>query len=88
MNENVFLSFIQDVLINCGKPVTSFCVNPVQPYHVAIGCEKSLLRVYDRRTLITGDQHNEQEKQRGLLYQFRPTALNKEMCKVTSLKYR
>ncbi|XP_028414569.1 DDB1- and CUL4-associated factor 6-like [Dendronephthya gigantea] len=77
----------EDVLIDCGKPVTSFCVNPVQPNHVAIGCEKSLLRVYDRRSLSTGEENNEQDKQRGLLYQFRPSALNKEMCKVTSLKY-
>ncbi|CAB4010529.1 DDB1- and CUL4-associated factor 6-like [Paramuricea clavata] len=77
----------EDVLIDCQKAVTSFSVNPVQPYYVAIGCENSLLRVYDRRSLSTGEPGKEHDKQRGLLYQFKPKALEKRDCRVTSLKY-
>lgn len=68
--------------------MTSFSVNPVEPYYIAIGCENSLLRVYDRRSMATGDPDKETDKQRGLLYQFKPKALDKRDCRVTSLKYR
>ena len=83
-----FFCFKQDVLIDCHKAVTSFSVNPVQPYYVAIGCENSLLKIYDRRSLSTGDYGTELGKQRGVLYQFKPKALEKRDCRVTSLKYR
>lgn len=43
----------EDVLINCHRAITSIAVNPLTPYHLAVGCSDSAVRVFDRRMLGT-----------------------------------
>lgn len=43
----------EDILINCHRAVTSISVNPLTPYHLAVGCSDSTVRVFDRRMLGT-----------------------------------
>lgn len=75
----------EDVLIDCEKAVTSFSMNPAYPYYVAVGCENSMLRIYDRRFLATDRKSN--NKLHGLVHQYKPKALERQDCRVTSLKY-
>ncbi|EEC12060.1 nuclear receptor interaction protein, putative [Ixodes scapularis] len=43
----------EDVLINCHRAITSIAVNPLTPFHLAVGCSDSAVRVFDRRMLGT-----------------------------------
>ena len=79
---NTFL--IQDILIDCGKAVTSINLNPIIPYHLGLGCEDSTVRVFDRRALSSGSSN----KMNGMFCQFRPDSLSDRTCRVTSLNYR
>ena len=79
---NTFL--IQDILIDCGKAVTSINLNPITPYHLGLGCEDSTVRVFDRRALSSGSSN----KMNGMFCQFRPDSLSDRTCRVTSLNYR
>ena len=80
----------QDILIDCTKAVTSISVNPVRPYHLAIGCEDSTVRVFDRRAMSTDARATRTDSARlsGMFCQFRPEALAHRSCRVTSLQYR
>ena len=78
----IFLT--QDILIDCGKAVTSINLNPITPYHLGIGCEDSTVRVFDRRALSSSSSN----KMNGMFCQFRPDSLNGRTCRVTSLNYR
>ena len=79
---NTFL--IQDILIDCGKAVTSINLNPITPYHLGLGCEDSTVRVFDRRALSSSSSN----KMNGMFCQFRPDSLSDRTCRVTSLNYR
>ncbi|XP_064465079.1 DDB1- and CUL4-associated factor 6-like isoform X2 [Ornithodoros turicata] len=48
----------EDILINCHRAVTSISVNPLTPYHLAVGCSDSTVRVFDRRMLGTRSTGN------------------------------
>lgn len=76
--------FIQDILIDCGKAVTSINLNPITPYHLGLGCEDSTVRVFDRRALSSSSSN----KMNGMFCQFRPDSLSDRTCRVTSLNYR
>lgn len=41
----------EDVIIEWKRAVTALTVNPAEPYHMAIGCLDSTVRLYDRRYL-------------------------------------
>lgn len=73
----------EDILIDCGKAVTSINLNPITPYHLGIGCEDSTVRVFDRRALSSSSSN----KMNGMFCQFRPDSLNGRTCRVTSLNY-
>ena len=81
---NLSFSLTQDILIDCGKAVTSINLNPITPYHLGVGCEDSTVRVFDRRALSSGSSN----KMNGMFCQFRPDSLNDRTCRVTSLHYR
>ena len=82
------IAFLQDILIDCGKAVTSISVNSLTPYHLAIGCEDSTVRVFDRRAMSTESQNSSLGKENGMFCQFRPDTLADRSCRVTSLQYR
>lgn len=73
----------EDILIDCGKAVTSINLNPIMPYHLGLGCEDSTVRVFDRRALSSSSSN----KMRGMFCQFRPDSLSDRTCRVTSLCY-
>lgn len=73
----------EDILIDCGKAVTSINLNPITPYHLGLGCEDSTVRVFDRRALSSGSSN----KMNGMFCQFRPDSLSDRTCRVTSLNY-
>eukprot|EP00794_Sanderia_malayensis_P000199 gene199-813_t len=81
----------KDVLVECGHAVTSLFVNPIMPYHLAIGCEDSTVRVYDMRCLSAAKERGYFLRRRrqcpGLLCSFKPPNLKRETCRVTSLRY-
>ena len=78
------LVLTQDILIDCGKAITSINLNPIMPYHLGVGCEDSTVRVFDRRALSSSSTN----KMNGMFCQFRPDSLNGRTCRVTSLHYR
>jgi hypothetical protein len=51
--ERLFLFFLQDVMISSRRAVMSMAVNPAIPFHLAVGCSDSFVRLYDRRMLGT-----------------------------------
>lgn len=73
----------EDILIDCGKAITSINLNPIMPYHLGVGCEDSTVRVFDRRALSSSSSN----KMNGMFCQFRPDSLNGRTCRVTSLHY-
>ncbi|KAJ7383927.1 DDB1- and CUL4-associated factor 6 [Desmophyllum pertusum] len=73
----------EDILIDCGKAVTSINLNPITPYHLGVGCEDSTVRVFDRRALSSSSSN----KMNGMFCQFRPDSLSGRTCRVTSLNY-
>ncbi|XP_015769434.1 PREDICTED: DDB1- and CUL4-associated factor 6-like [Acropora digitifera] len=73
----------EDILIDCGKAVTSINLNPIMPYHLGLGCEDSTVRVFDRRALSSSSSN----KMHGMFCQFRPESLSERTCRVTSLSY-
>lgn len=84
---------IQDILIDARHAVTSFTVNPMLPYHLAIGCKDSVVRVFDRRTLGTSANTRSVNRNRGwmtgLFCKFRPSNIKQDTNRrVTSLQYR
>ncbi len=52
--ESINNIYYQDVLIWLQSPVTSICMNPLQPYNLAVGSSDSCVRIFDRRMLSTG----------------------------------
>ncbi|GLH15811.1 WD repeat-containing protein 82 [Gryllus bimaculatus] len=43
----------EDIMITCPRAVTSLSISPLVPYHLAIGCSDSTVRMFDRRMLTT-----------------------------------
>ncbi|EDO31720.1 predicted protein, partial [Nematostella vectensis] len=77
----------EDVLIDCAKAITSISINPQAPYQLAVGCENSTVRVFDRRSLSTANHSSAANKMRGMVCKFRPDALSERTCRVTSLSF-
>ncbi|CAG0897341.1 unnamed protein product, partial [Darwinula stevensoni] len=46
--------YILDILIKMKNGVTALSVNPMLPYQLGVGSADGLVRIYDRRSLITG----------------------------------
>ncbi|XP_071956649.1 DDB1- and CUL4-associated factor 6-like [Antedon mediterranea] len=78
----------EDVLINCRCAVTSLAVNPVVPYHLAVGCSDSSIRIFDRRMLGTKGSGNFTGRGiHGMFSRFSPIHLQTKYCRPTSLSY-
>ncbi|XP_070568006.1 DDB1- and CUL4-associated factor 6-like isoform X2 [Ptychodera flava] len=78
----------EDILINCRRAVTSLAVNPILPYHLAVGCSDSSVRVFDRRMLGTrATGHYTGRGIQGMFARFCPPQLVRKYCRPTSLSY-
>jgi len=82
----------EDILIDAKHAVTSVSINPMLPYHLAIGCKDSFVRVFDRRTLGTSLDTRSVNRNRGwmpgLFCKFKPSTFKQDSnCRVTSLQY-
>ncbi|XP_033105303.1 DDB1- and CUL4-associated factor 6-like [Anneissia japonica] len=78
----------EDVLINCRCAVTSLSVNPVTPYHLAVGCSDSSICIFDRRMLGTKGSGNFTGRGiHGMFSRFSPPHLQTKYCRPTSLSY-
>ncbi|CAL1677520.1 unnamed protein product [Lasius platythorax] len=77
----------EDVLISCQKAVTALSVNPVLPYHIAIGCSDSTVRTFDRRTLSTSTGWKDTEKLVRSLCSFTVPEFEGSFYRITSLSY-
>uniref|UniRef100_F7A4V0 DDB1- and CUL4-associated factor 6 n=1 Tax=Ornithorhynchus anatinus TaxID=9258 RepID=F7A4V0_ORNAN len=77
-----------DILINCRRAATSVAICPPVPYHLAVGCSDSSVRIYDRRMLGTRATGNYAGRgTTGMVARFVPPHLNNKSCRVTSLCY-
>ncbi|XP_071478761.1 DDB1- and CUL4-associated factor 6-like [Diadema antillarum] len=77
-----------DVLINCRRAVTALSVNPVLPYHLAVGCSDSSVLIFDRRMLGTKLSGNSVGRgMQGILSRFCPAHLTNKYSRPTSLTY-
>ncbi|XP_037023295.2 DDB1- and CUL4-associated factor 6 isoform X2 [Artibeus jamaicensis] len=77
-----------DILINCRRAATSVAICPPAPYHLAVGCSDSSVRIYDRRMLGTRATGNYAGRgTAGMVARFLPPHLNNKSCRVTSLCY-
>ncbi|XP_036891165.1 DDB1- and CUL4-associated factor 6 isoform X2 [Sturnira hondurensis] len=77
-----------DILINCRRAATSVAICPSAPYHLAVGCSDSSVRIYDRRMLGTRATGNYAGRgTAGMVARFLPPHLNNKSCRVTSLCY-
>jgi len=45
-------------LIECGRPVSTIAINPVRPYQLAIATIDSIVRIVDRRKIITHGKYS------------------------------
>lgn len=43
----------EDILIKCRSAITTLAINPLTPYHIAVGSADSSVRIFDRRMLGT-----------------------------------
>ncbi|XP_069129102.1 DDB1- and CUL4-associated factor 6-like isoform X2 [Argopecten irradians] len=78
----------EDVLINCHRAVTSLAVNPFVPYHLAIACSDSSVRIFDRRMLGTRATGNYAGRSiTGMLCRFTAPTLSGRSYRITSLNY-
>ncbi|XP_054443785.1 DDB1- and CUL4-associated factor 6 isoform X2 [Pteronotus mesoamericanus] len=77
-----------DILINCRRAATSVAICPPVPYHLAVGCSDSSVRIYDRRVLGTRATGNYAGRgTAGMVARFLPPHLSNKSCRVTSLCY-
>ncbi|EDM09329.1 similar to IQ motif and WD repeats 1 (predicted) [Rattus norvegicus] len=77
-----------DILINCRRAATSVAICPPVPYHLAVGCSDSSVRIYDRRMLGTRATGNYAGRgTTGMVARFIPSHLSNKSCRVTSLCY-
>ncbi|XP_045694471.1 DDB1- and CUL4-associated factor 6 isoform X6 [Phyllostomus hastatus] len=77
-----------DILINCRRAATSVAICPPVPYHLAVGCSDSSVRIYDRRMLGTRATGNYAGRgTAGMVARFLPPHLSNKSCRVTSLCY-
>ncbi|XP_029177893.1 DDB1- and CUL4-associated factor 6-like isoform X2 [Nylanderia fulva] len=77
----------ENVLISCQRAVTALSVNPVLPYHIAIGCSDSAVRIFDRRTLNTSDTGWKDAKKVRSLNSFTVPEFEGSSYRITSLSY-
>ena len=47
----VDLCCAKDVMISCRRAVMALAINPIVPYHLAVGCSDNWVRIYDQRML-------------------------------------
>ncbi|XP_078700060.1 DDB1- and CUL4-associated factor 6-like isoform X2 [Branchiostoma floridae x Branchiostoma belcheri] len=77
-----------DILIKAHRAVTAIAANPHTPYHLAVGCSDSSVRLFDRRMLGTKGSGGVCGKGTlGVFCRFCPPPLTNKSCRVTSLKY-
>ncbi|XP_078617572.1 DDB1- and CUL4-associated factor 6-like [Branchiostoma floridae x Branchiostoma japonicum] len=77
-----------DILIKAHRAVTAIAANPHTPYHLAVGCSDSSVRLFDRRMLGTKGSGGVCGKGTlGVFCRFCPPPLSNKSCRVTSLKY-
>ncbi|XP_066285010.1 DDB1- and CUL4-associated factor 6-like isoform X2 [Branchiostoma lanceolatum] len=77
-----------DILIKAHRAVTAIATNPHTPYHLAVGCSDSSVRLFDRRMLGTKGSGGVCGKGTlGVFCRFCPPPLTNKSCRVTSLKY-
>ncbi|XP_065057711.1 DDB1- and CUL4-associated factor 6-like isoform X2 [Rhopilema esculentum] len=80
-----------DILVERQSAITSMSVNPLAPHQLGIGCEDSYVRIYDIRYIASSKESSDSSQSRssksGLLARFKPKALQKSSCRVTSLQY-
>ncbi|XP_060063291.1 DDB1- and CUL4-associated factor 6-like [Ylistrum balloti] len=78
----------EDVLINCHRAVTSLAVNPFIPYHLAIACSDSSVRIFDRRMLGTRATGTYAGRSiTGMMCRFTAPTLSGRSYRITSLNY-
>ncbi|XP_071114016.1 DDB1- and CUL4-associated factor 6-like [Haliotis cracherodii] len=76
-----------DILINCKQAVTSLAVDPVIPYHLAVACSDSSVRVFDRRMMGTRASGNYTGRGiTGMICRFM-APLEHKAYRITSLNY-
>ena len=90
---NVCLSlYPKDILIERRNAITSLMVNPLMPYHLAVGCEDSYARIYDMRAICTKRERSHfvrsGKRSSGMISMLKPPDLKKKACRVTSLRYK
>lgn len=83
------MNSLKDVLINLSNPVTSISLNPLLPYHVAVGASDSTVRIFDRRMLCTSTNGQTKEKTlQALLSRFSVPEFEGKHRRITSVQYR
>eukprot|EP00096_Caligus_rogercresseyi_P008353 TRINITY_DN2703_c0_g1_i1.p1 TRINITY_DN2703_c0_g1~~TRINITY_DN2703_c0_g1_i1.p1 ORF type:complete len:654 (+),score=133.16 TRINITY_DN2703_c0_g1_i1:84-1964(+) len=74
-----------NILISSLYPITSISLNPMTPYHLAVGSNDSCVRIYDRRNLSNSDQGK--NSLRSLISRFSLPDHDNKM-RITSVDYR
>ena len=77
-----------NIVINCGLPVTAIAINPVRPYELAVGCTDCGALFFDMRKLasnvsISGSYLTALDA----IYYCTIPALTKKTYRITSLTY-
>ncbi|XP_041354673.1 DDB1- and CUL4-associated factor 6-like isoform X2 [Gigantopelta aegis] len=76
-----------EVMISCKQAVTSLAVDPMLPYHLAVACSDSSVRVFDRRMLGTKASGNYSGRGiTGMICRF-TAPLEHRAYRITSLNY-
>ena len=87
----LFMLISQDILISVSSPVTTISLNPLLPYHLAVGASDSAVRIFDRRMLSPSSSHGGQVKERSLealLARFTVPEFSGRNKRITSVQYR
>ncbi|VVC30503.1 Hypothetical protein CINCED_3A016689 [Cinara cedri] len=74
---------IENILVDCGKAVSTIAINPIQPYQLAIATIDSVVRIVDRRKMIIHDPTQKITPE----YSFTVPQLNHRSYRITSLSY-
>ena len=88
----------EDILISVSSPVTTISLNPLLPYHLAVGASDSTVRIFDRRMLSPSSSHDGESSRAGktvkersleaLLARFSVPEFGGKNKRITSVQYR
>ncbi len=90
----LFETNFQDILISLSSPVTTFSLNPMRPYHLAVGASDSTVRIFDRRMLSPSSAHGgtakavKEKTLEALLARFSVPEFGGKTKRITSVQYR